>query len=119
MELIRPKEPLEFKYKDVVFLVKAQAADADRMEVLASGTGDGGARITIPRAEFHRALIRCFVVDWRGVTIDKKEVPYSFEVFMRYFPTHEKKGHSVVVDLANFIVEKTDIFKKDELEKKG
>lgn len=117
MELIKPKPPLEFKYKDCVFIVKAQSSDADKMEVLAAGSGEGN-RVSIPRAEFYRALIRCFVINWKGVTSEGKEVPYSFEVFMKFFPVHHGKGSSVVIELGDFIVEHTDIFKRDELEKK-
>jgi len=116
MELVKPKEPLAFKYKDVTFMVKAQAVDSDRLEFLSAGQIDGR-RMTIPAAEFRRALIRSMVIDWRGVTLDGKPVPYSFETFMTLFPRHEHKGRSVIEDLCGFIIEKTDLFHKDELEK--
>jgi hypothetical protein len=116
VELIAPKEPLEFQYKDVTFLVKAQAVDADRMEVFACREPDR-AKITLPAAEFRRALVRCFVIGWKGVTSQGQVVPYSYEVFMRYFPAHDGKGRTVIGDLCDFILAKTDLFQSDEIEK--
>lgn len=117
MELVAPKEPLEFKYKDVTFLIKPQAVDADRMEVFSAGSRDG-TRLSIPKADFRRALVRCFVVGWKGVTYKGKEVPYAFETLIQSFPPHDQKGRSVIDDLCDFIIGHTDIFKEDEVEKK-
>lgn len=116
MELFKPQAPLEFKFEDVTFLVKARAVDADRLEVWGSGEVDNG-RIVSRRAEFVKALIRCFVLDWRGVTIDGKPAPYSVELFFKAFPSGEAGAPNVFLAISDFILSNTDIFKKDEAEK--
>lgn len=112
MELSRAKEPLKFKYRDVTFLVKPHAVEADRLEIWASGKADDG-KIVAPRAEFVKALIRCFVIGWEGVTQDGKPVPYSFETFVNLFPKQPKDETPVFLALGNFIYEKTDIAEQD------
>jgi len=117
MELVRQSEPLEFKYEDVTFLIKRQATDADKAEVLFAATSADGKRLTVPAAEFYRALVRCFVVGWRGVTENGKEAQYSFESFIKSFPVAKGRGESVLIKLGQFITEHTDVFKEDEIEK--
>lgn len=113
MELIRRREPLQFKHEDVVFLVKPQTTAADRMEMFMSGRVEAcGSKMTV--ADFNKALIRCFVVGWKGVTFEGKEVPYAYETLMDSFPNND----DVLTRLSAFILEHTDAFKKDEALKK-
>lgn len=114
MELVKKSEPLEFKHEDVIFLVKAVASDGDRMDVKLAGKWDRTSYVFSP-PEFNRALVRRMVIGWKNVTVEGKEVPYSFELLDNYFPITGKE--SIFALLGNFIEEKTGIFKKDEIRK--
>lgn len=116
MELAKPQEPLKFAYKDVTFLVRPKSIEADRLEVWGSGQVEDG-KIISKQAEFVKALIRCMVVGWEGVTEDGKPVPYSFETFLARFPNQGRGEANVFLQLGDFIFEKTDIWKQDEAEK--
>jgi hypothetical protein len=103
VELRRPKPPLEFKWKvgsdEVVFLVKPESSEEDRMRV--AFTPMGGARC--------REMVRLMVVGWRGVARDKVDVPYAYEE-LEHFPRAE--GHNLFLDLGRFILEHSDISKE-------
>ena len=119
MELTKQKEPIKFIHGDVTFLVRPHATEADRLEIWAAGKAEDG-KIVAPRAEFVKALIRCFVVGWEGVTQDGNPVPYAYETFVNKFPKSHKKGETpVFLALGNFIYENTDIAKQDGDEKNG
>ena len=112
MDLIKPAEPLEFKHEDMSFLIRPHASEGDRMEVTMSGSYRDGAFV-FSRPEFNRALVRRFVVGWKGVKMDGKEVPYAFDLLDHHFPISGKDN--IFVLLGIFIVEKTGIFAKDDL----
>lgn len=109
MELMPQSEAgkvLEFPWKDVTFLVRARAVEEDRLEVWGIGKTEGDA-IVATRADFARTLVRRFVVGWRGVTREGKEVSYSFKSLCESFPVaHGEK--SVFLALSDFILTHTD-----------
>ena len=105
MELVKHSQPLEFKYEDIVFLVKKHANAEDKMEVALSGKRDGN-DIFWTRAEYCKTIIRRMVLGWKGVTQDGKEVPYSFDALCE-LPHVE--GRNVFLALGEFVMEHTDI----------
>ena len=118
MELIKGGEPLEFKYKDVTFYVKRHSVESDALEAWGAASMDPTGALVAPRAEYVKALVRCFVLGWKGVTRDGKEVPYSLGAFYNEFPRQEGGGEpSIFVQLASFILEKTDFQKEDTARK--
>jgi hypothetical protein len=119
MELtrIQSAEPLEFKYKDVIFKIKSRASEGDRLEVLLSARHEGG-KLLISQAEYAKTVIKKFVLGWEGVTHEHKPIAYSFELLEEYFP-RDPDGHNVLLLLANFIFDHTDIQKKESELKKG
>lgn len=109
-------KPLEYKHEDVKFLVKPEATEEDRLEVLLAGRQDGE-NIVMSRAEYCKTVIRRMVVGWEGVTRKGEAVPYSFEE-LRNFP--RGTGKNVLLELGGYIIEHTDIAKpKNPNLKKG
>lgn len=108
-------KPLEFQYEDVVFLVKPQATEEDRMFIQLSGTSVGGA-VKFSRPEYCKALIQSMVIGWKGVKMDGQDVPYEYEL-LADFP--KVKDRNVYIELGSFILEKTDVKKQDTELKKG
>ena len=100
-------KPLEFKHEDVKFLVKPEATEEDRLEVLLSGRQEGE-NIVMSRAEYCKTVIRRMVVGWTGVKRKGEDVPYSFDE-LRNFP--RGTGRNVLLELGGFIIENTDIAK--------
>lgn len=114
MEISKGGEPLEFRYKDVTFFIKRHAVESDALEAWGAASIDPAGALVAPRAEYVKALIRCFVLGWKGVTRDGKEVPYSLDAFYHGFPRQSGGSEpSVFVQIANFILEKTDFQKED------
>jgi len=116
MELLARKPTLEFKYHDVTFLIKGSATAADKMDLALGGRQEGDKTI-YNSAEYCRALVRLFVVGWKGVTFEGKEVPYAFETFCEHFP--HVHGDNAFVKVAAFIVEHTDVKKEQKDLKNG
>ena len=120
MDLKEPQvKTLEFKFEDVIFLVKPEASEDDRMEIALSGRLEekaGVAVITKSRAEFCKTAIRCMVVDWKHVKRGGHPVPYSYEE-LKNFPHVEKRN--VFLELGDFIIKNTDIVNRraDDLKK--
>lgn len=98
---------LKYQHEDVTFLVKPEATEEDRLEVLLAGRQEGES-VVASRAEFCKTAIRCMVVGWEGVTRKGEAVPYSFDE-LRNFPRSE--GKNLLLELGQFIIEQTDIAK--------
>lgn len=98
-------ELLKYKFEDVTFLIKPEAEEADRLEVILSGRQEGD-DIVISRAERCKAAVRQMVVGWEGVKRDGADVPYSFGELSN-FPHIE--GKNVLLDLGGFIINNTDL----------
>lgn len=107
MELLKPQAPLKYKHGDVTFLIKPKASSGDRLEIILSGSANSKGAIVVSRADYIRALIKRFVVGWEGVTLDGKEVAYSFELLDENFPKQD--GDDVMLMLGDFIFRNTDI----------
>ena len=99
--------PLKYQHEDVTFLIKPEATEEDRLEVLLAGRQEGENVVT-SRAEFCKTVIRRMVVGWEGVTRKGAAVPYSFDE-LRNFP--RGSGKNLLLELGHFIIEHTDIAK--------
>jgi hypothetical protein len=106
MELLKSREPLRFKHKDVTFLIKPIATVGDRLEIQLIGELIGD-KIRFDKAEFSKVMIRNFVIGWEGVTEDGEPVPWSVDTFMTRFPDQDTGS-----ELLDFIRQNTDIFRK-------
>ena len=110
---------LEFKFEDVIFLVKPEASEDDRMEIALSGRLEekaGVPVITNSRAEFCKTAIRCMVADWKGIKRAGHDVPYSYDE-LKNFPHVDKRN--IFLELGDFIIKNTDIVNRraDDLKK--
>ena len=113
------KQLLEFKFTDVVFMVKPEANEADRMEVALAGRleNKGGVPVLVQsRAELCKTAVRCMVVDWKNVKRGGHDVPYDYDE-LACFPHVDKKN--VFLELGEFIFAHTDILSRraDDLKK--
>jgi hypothetical protein len=100
---------LEFHFEDVVFIVKPEANEEDRLEVELSGRMrelNGAKIMQYSSADYCKAVIRCMVLDWRGVKRDGHDVPFSVEE-LKNFP--HIKGKNIFLELGGFIINNTDI----------
>lgn len=105
MELLEPKKPLEFKWKDVTFLVKPFCSAGDKAEILLAGESKGNGQFEFTRATYVKTVLRRMIVGWKGVTLRGQEAPYSFETLDQLFP----KDDGVFAELFNFIHTHTDV----------
>jgi hypothetical protein len=116
MELLKEESPLEFSCGDAVFLVKARATAHDKLQLDLCATSVDGNVANFTQAQFADTVLKLFVVGWKGVTRDGKPAPYSYETLKSSFPSSKEKD--VLLELVSFIVDKTDVFKRDlELKK--
>jgi hypothetical protein len=116
MELRKPSEIVEFKYEDVIFLVKAEASEEDRMEVALLGRRDESGKLHYSNADLCRSVIARMVTGWKNVKSNGIDVAYSIEA-LSMFPA--VAGHNVYLELGGFILEKTNILKGASEEKKN
>ena len=112
MELIKAssKPLLKFTHEDIVFHIKPEATEEDRLEAILSGRQDGE-NIVVSRAEYCKVAIQRMVVAWENVKRDGVDVPYSFEE-LRNFP--RGTGKNVLLALGTFIIENTNISKQKD-----
>lgn len=119
MELIPDSPPARFPWKDAVILVKRRASVLDKfqLDMLGERKEEGGKLVAkFSQIELGRLLVRLFVVGWEGVTMDGKDVPYSYELLEKSLPAD--RTEDFFLSLYAFIVKETDIFKRDiELKK--
>lgn len=114
MELIKQKL-VEFQYKDVTFFVKTRASEGDSFSVKNTNVGslivkEGKLIREADMVLWGKLLVRLFVVKWKGVTEEGKEVPYSYDVFESSFPADEEDV--LWNKIVNFIISNVDIFSK-------
>ena len=108
MDLKEPNNTaLRFTFEDVIFLVKPEATEEDRLEILLSGRHEGD-DIVMSRAEYCKTAIRRMVTGWENVKRGGQDVPYSFEE-LRNFP--RVAGKNVLLELGGYIINNTDISK--------
>jgi hypothetical protein len=108
MELLKLDErPVEYKWEDVTFVVKKTYSTADKFAVDTAGQLLESGKISFKPWELYKVLIRTFVIGWKGVTENGKEVPWDYDVFMSRFPV---KNRDVVMLLGLFISEQINIF---------
>ena len=97
---------IEFKYGDVVLLVKTEATEGDRMVAVFHSYGKGDPQTAAKRVAYCREAARCMVVGWKNVQDDKgQDLPFDFDL-LETFP--QIAGHSLFIELGGFIHEKTD-----------
>lgn len=101
MEIITG-ELAEFVHKDVTVFVRKRASMNDSYAIHAI-------RKAYPNdlAAQGRAMIRLFVVGWKGVTDKGAEVPYSYEMMETALPVME--AVVLVPELCKFIAANVDI----------
>ena len=116
MELMKADKPLEFKKGEVTFFIKPKASEHDVFNTIMSGEMKADGTVTVKRMDFNDCVLRHFIIGWEGVTVEGKEVPYSWEMFVSGWPKQDEGN--IFVDLVNFIFEKTDYHKKDSELKK-
>lgn len=121
MELIK-QEIARFKHKDVTFLIRTQAVQADTFAMKQTDTGrivvkNGKAIREADIVAWGKLLVRIFVVGWEGVTQDGKPAAYSYDTLESSFPA--ELGDALFEDLANFIFANVSIFKKGGVELKN
>jgi len=108
MELLKLDErPAEYKWEDVTFLFRTIMGPGDKFAVDTAGHLMENGKITFKVWELYKALIKTFVVGWKGVTENGKEVPWDYNLFMTRFPVKEK---DVVMLLGEHISETVNIF---------
>lgn len=113
MELMSKPQTVKCQYKDVTFLVKSRATAYDKFLISMSPAGEvkGNEVKFTNRIAFFRVLVERFVVGWEGVTLDGKPAPYSFELLESSFPS--SADDDVFIRLGSFVIENTDVFKRD------
>lgn len=117
MELLKLDERSEeFEYKGVTFFVKKNFTPEDKFFIDTSGELGKDGRIKFHPREYYRALIQVFVVGWKGVTENGKEVPYSFETLCTRLPADMTDG--LFLKLSLFIGKLHGFTKSDEELKK-
>lgn len=108
MELLKEVPPLEYVFKDVTFVIRAQANAHDKFQMdMSLGQINGEGKVEATLREVYQTLIKLFVVGWKGVTQDGKEVPYSYDLLTNAFPADPMDD--VYMRLGGFIASKTGI----------
>ena len=102
MELQADEQVIEFPHQDMAFLVKPHATDFDRFALT----------MTTSSLEYAEAIIRQMVTGWKNVTLAGKPATYSYALMKKAFPISAEK--SVMLQLAEFILDKTDIRPKED-----
>lgn len=104
MELLKLDErPAEFKWKDVTIIYRVNVSAEDKFVVDTAGTHINGEKIEFKPWEFYKTMIRVFVIGWRGVTENGKEIPYSYDTFLKRLPGDLQEdlimqlGHDIAV----------------------
>ena len=98
---------LKFNHDDMVFHVKAEATEEDRLEIILAGRQEGE-NVVLSRAEYCKTVIRRMVTGWENVKRKGVDVPYSYDE-LRNLP--RGNGKNVMLELGGFIIEHTDIAK--------
>jgi hypothetical protein len=108
MELLKLDErPVEYKWEDVTFVVKKTLSPEDKFAIDTAGQLMENGKVSFKPWELYKVLIRTFVVSWKGVTEDGKEIPWDYTIFMSRFPVKDK---DIVMLLGLFISEQVNIF---------
>lgn len=118
MELLQLDEkPVEYKHKDVTFLVRKNATVADRLAIDCAGVLEKDGRVRFDLRNYYEVLIKTFVVGWAGVTRAGKDVAYSYDLLMNNFPMSDEGD--LLIKLGTFISEQTGLYQKKEEEQKN
>lgn len=112
MELIKPKDNLEFKWRDVTFFYRGDITVGDRYRVLNSGNVMDGDKIMFRPWDLYKTLIETLVVGWTGVTENGKSIPYSFDTLMNKLPADMTTDIVSVLGLE--IAKKTGFFSGED-----
>lgn len=87
MELLKLDDrPAEFKFGEVTFFFRTRVSVGDRHQIINAGASYEGDTVVFKPWELYTKLIRIFVTSWKGVTLDGKEVPYSYDALMTRLP---------------------------------
>jgi hypothetical protein len=108
MELLKLDErPAEYKWEDVTFLIRTRMGPGDKFAVDTAGHLLENGKVTFKAWKLYEVLIKTFVVGWKGVTENGKEVPWDYDVFATRFPVKDK---DVIMLLGEFIADTVNIF---------
>lgn len=115
MEIIGPDKrkigTAQFIYKDVVFFYRTNVTVGDQFALNSAGSSYEGDQIKFKTWDFCLQIVKTFVTGWKGVTLNGKEVPYSFDALMNELPA--EIGNDLIMVLGMEIAKNAGLLPKE------